>query len=137
MYQESIKNAVEGLRANEVRYFKNKYDHDFVTKPAAEAQDLIDYVSRILKEERDIVFAAKPVEATQFQTEDTTWTYVFYEDGLGVNALWSPTKRAVGFKLSDGMEVPAELADKFKFVRQKSKLAGTIRGSYFIIKGDY
>ncbi len=37
-------------------------------------------------------------------------------------------KRAVGFKLSDGMEVPAELADKFKFARQKSKLAGTIRG---------
>jgi hypothetical protein len=46
------------------------------------------------------------------------------------------TKRAVGFKLSDGMEVPTELA-KFKFARQKSKLAGTIRGSYFVIKGEY
>jgi hypothetical protein len=46
-------------------------------------------------------------------------------------------KRAVGFKLSDGMEVPEELADRFKFVRQKSKLAGTIRGSYFVIKGEY
>ena len=45
-------------------------------------------------------------------------------------------KRAVGFKLSDGMEIPAELAS-FKFARQKSKLAGTIRGSYFVIKGDY
>ena len=46
-------------------------------------------------------------------------------------------KRAVGFKVSDGMEVLDELAPKFKFVRQKSKLAGTIRGSYFVIKGDY
>ena len=46
-------------------------------------------------------------------------------------------KRAVGFKLSDGMEVPAELADRFKFARQRSKLAGTIRGSYFVIKGEY
>ena len=45
-------------------------------------------------------------------------------------------KRAVGFKLSDGMEVPQELG-KFKFARQKSKLAGTIRGSYFVIKNKY
>ena len=43
---------------------------------------------------------------------------------------------SVGFKLSDGMEVPEELG-KFKFARQKSKLAGTIRGSFFVIKGVY
>ncbi len=49
----------------------------------------------------------------------------------------NPTKRAVGFKLSEGMEVPAELAPRFKFARQKSKLAGTIRGSFFVIKGEY
>jgi hypothetical protein len=45
-------------------------------------------------------------------------------------------KRAVGFKLSEGMDVPEELST-FKFARQKSKLAGTIRGSYFVIKGEY
>jgi len=45
-------------------------------------------------------------------------------------------RRAVGFKLSDGMDVPGELA-AFKFARQRSKLAGTIRGSYFVIKGEY
>jgi hypothetical protein len=48
-----------------------------------------------------------------------------------------PTKRAVGFKLSDGMEVPTELASRFKFAKQKSKLAGTIRGSFLVIKGEY
>ncbi|MCZ4149421.1 phage tail protein, partial [Escherichia coli] len=48
-----------------------------------------------------------------------------------------PKKRAVGLKLSDGMEIPQELEGKFKFARQKSKLAGTIRGSYFVIKGEY
>jgi hypothetical protein len=32
--------------------------------------------------------------------------------------------------------VAAELAS-FKFARQKSKLAGTIRGSYFAFKNDY
>jgi hypothetical protein len=47
-----------------------------------------------------------------------------------------PKKRAVGFKLSDGMEVPEELSS-FKFARQKSKLAGTIRGSYFVIKKEH
>jgi hypothetical protein len=46
-------------------------------------------------------------------------------------------KRAVGFKLSDGMEIPAELAERFKFARQKSKLAGTIRGSFFVLKGQW
>ena len=35
------------------------------------------------------------------------------------------------------MDVPDELATRFKFARQKSKLAGTIRGSYFVIKGNY
>jgi hypothetical protein len=47
------------------------------------------------------------------------------------------SKRAVGFKLSQGMDVPTELADKFNFARQKSKLAGEIRGSYFVVKGEY
>ena len=66
--------------------------------------------------------------------------YVFYESGLSINVMYTietAAKRAVGFKLSDGMEIPEELADRFKFARQKSKLAGTIRGSYFVIKGEY
>jgi hypothetical protein len=128
--------ALAGLRANEARYFKNKYDHVFTVAPAAEAKKTVDWVHRILKEERDISIASHPVEATSFQVEDIRWAYVFYESGLSINVLYEPTKRAVGFKLSDGMEVPAELGS-FKFARQKSKLAGTIRGSYFLIKGEY
>jgi len=31
----------------------------------------------------------------------------------------------------------AELAEKFKFARQKSALAGVIRGTFFVIKGKY
>lgn len=67
-------------------------------------------------------------------------SYVFYESGLAINVMYEIAqdgKRAVGFKLSDGMENPEELASRFKFARQKSKLAGTIRGSYFVIKGEY
>jgi len=33
--------------------------------------------------------------------------------------------------------VAGELASQFKFASQKSKLAGTIRGSYFAFKNEY
>ena len=136
-----VAEALAGLRANEARYFMNKYKHEFTVVPASESQDTLDYVTRILKEERDIEFAAKPLETSRFQVENINWAFVFYEDGLEVNVLYTldgpKPKRAVGFKLSDGMEVPKELEGKFKFAWQKSKLAGTIRGSYFVIKGEY
>jgi len=135
-----VAEALAGLRANEARYFKNKYDHVFTVEPASEAEDEIAYVHRILQEERDLVIGSRPLEATQFEVDGIRWTYVFYESGLSVNVLYTLDdggKRAVGFKLSDGMDVPAELADRFKFARQKSKLAGTIRGSFFVIKDEY
>jgi hypothetical protein len=97
-------------------------------------------VHRILKQERDLVIQSRPVEATAFQVENTRIAYVFYESGLSINVMYAiddRKKRAVGFKLSDGMEVPPELAQRFKFAKQKSKLAGTIRGSFFVIKGEY
>jgi hypothetical protein len=129
--------ALAGLRANEARYFRTKYDHEFTVEPASDAAETIEWVHRILKEERDLVIASPPLEATAFEVEGTRWAYVFYESGLSVNVLYGPEKRAVGFKLSDGMDVPAELESRFKFARQKSKLAGTIRGSFFVIKNEY
>ena len=132
--------ALAGLRANEARYFKNKYDHEFTVEPAGDAGETIEYVHRILKEERDLVIGSRPLEATTFEVEGIRMAYVFYESGLSINVMYTiddARKRAVGFKLSDGMEVPAELASRFKFARQKSKLAGTIRGSFFVIKGEY
>lgn len=134
-----VAEALAGLRANEARYFQNKYGHTFSTEPADEAADVVNHVSQILDEERGIVIASPALEATQFEVDGVRWSYVFYESGLSINVLWTLAeggKRAVGFKLSDGMEVPDELAG-FKFARQRSKLAGTIRGSYFVIKGDY
>jgi len=132
--------ALAGLRANEARYFKNKYDHVFTVEPANDAKPTIDWVHRILKEERDIVIASRPLEATAFQVENIRMAYVFYESGLSINVMYTidgGQKRAVGFKLSDGMEIPEELASRFKFARQKSRLAGTIRGSYFAFKREY
>jgi hypothetical protein len=135
-----VAEALAGLRANESRYYKNKFGHDFTVTPASDAAETIDWVHRILAEERDIVISSRPLEATTFEVEGTRMAYVFYESGLSINVMYGledGMKRAVGFKLSDGMEVPEELASRFKFARQKSKLAGTIRGSFFVIKGQY
>ncbi|MGO4690925.1 phage tail protein [Glaciibacter sp. 2TAF33] len=132
--------ALAGLRANEARYFRNKYDHVFTVSPADEAPEVVEWVSRILRDERDIVIDSRPLEATAFEVDGIRMAYVFYESGLSINVMYTiedGQKRAVGFKLAEGMEVPEELATRFKFARQKSKLAGVIRGSYFVIKGEH
>lgn len=132
--------ALAGLRANEARYFSTKYGHAFATVAARsqEGRSILARVTHILAEERGIVIDAEPLMATRFTVDGVDWSYVFYASGLVVNVLYAldESKRAVGFKLADGMEVPAELA-AFKFARQRSKLAGVIRGSYFVIRGAY
>ena len=135
-----VSKSLAGLRANESRYFKNKYNHNFTVSPAANSKDIVNYVNNILLIERDIQISSKPLETSQFVVDGIKWTYVLYESGLSINVMYTlndPKKRAVGFKLSEGMEVPKELEQKFKFAKQKSKLAGIIRGSFFVIKGEY
>ncbi len=134
-----VADSLAGLRAHEARYFKNKHDVDFTVRSADDAREQVDHVARVLRQERSIVIASPALEASDLEVDGVRWTHVFHESGLAVNVLYTLApggKRAVGFKLSEGMEVPAEL-DAFKFARQKSKLAGTIRGSYFVIKGEY
>src|SRR4051794_39492268 len=107
-----VAKALAGLRANEARYFMNKYGLDFIVKPAKESKDIVDWVNRILKEERDIEIAAKPLETASLLVEGNKWVFVFYDSGLAINIPYSKDdgkKRVVGFKLSEGMEVPKEL----------------------------
>jgi hypothetical protein len=136
-----VAEALAGLRANEARYWKNKYDHVFTVSPASEAPEALARMSHILASERDLHIGSKPLQATDFEAGGLHMTYVLYESGLVINVMYATEdggKRAVGFKLSQGMEVPEELAAAgFKFARQRSKLAGEIRGSFFVIKGEY
>jgi hypothetical protein len=141
-----VAEALAGLRANEARYFANKYKVAYSTVPAAEAPELVTWLETILKEERGLEFASPLLEVADVVVEDEKagtikWPEFYFESGLVINVLWTVAdggKHAVGFKLSQGMDVPAELeAAGFKFARQKSKLAGEIRGSFFVIKGDY
>src|SRR6201995_445165 len=110
-----VADALAGLRAHEAHYFKNKYDHVFTVEPASDAATTIEWVHRILEEERGVVVSSRPLEATAFQVENIRIAYVFYESGLSINVMYTvddPSKRAVGFKLSEGMEVSAELASR-------------------------
>lgn len=141
-----VVDALAGLRANEARYFSTKYKFTYATVPAAEEPELVAWVTRILKEERGLEIASPLLEVADVTVDDEKvgtirWPEFYFESGLVINVLWTVAeggKRAVGFKLSEGMEIPAELAEAgFKFARQKSALAGEIRGSFFVIKGDY
>lgn len=134
-----VAEALAGLRANEARYYKNKYDHVFVTSTPDEAPEVLDLVTKVLHNERGIVIASPPLEVSGFEVDGLRMSYVFSESGLAINLMYAIEdggKRAVGFKLSMGMGVPEELSS-FKFARQRSKLAGEIRGSYFVVKGRY
>ena len=44
-----VADALAGLRANEARYFKNKYAHAFTVEPAAKATKEVALVQRILE----------------------------------------------------------------------------------------
>jgi hypothetical protein len=135
-----VADALAGLRANEARYLKNKYNHDFVVSTPEEDPDTLAWIEEILSSERDIHIASPALEVSAFEAEGIRFAYVFYASGLSINVMYTledAKKRAVGFKLSQGMEIPAELAERFKFARQRSKLAGEIRGSYFTIKSEH
>lgn len=130
-----------GLVANEVRYFFNKYKYrDFHAVPAKEDTEVFNYINKIL-EERDMVFPYEPILVSSVLiNKHLSWCNVWYKNGLGVNVVYdiNDHKRcAVGFKLTASMKIPNEFEGKFKFAHSKSKLAGPIRGSYFIIKGEY
>ena len=68
-----VAEALAGLRANEARYYQNKYGHVFTVDPASDATEAVDWVHRILGEERDIVISARPLEATTFEVDGSGW----------------------------------------------------------------
>src|ERR1700759_47894 len=82
-----VADALAGLRAHEARYFKNKYDHVFTVESAGDARATVDWVHGIREDERDIVIAAGPLEATDFQVENIRIAYVFYDSGLSINVM--------------------------------------------------
>lgn len=133
--------SLAGLRANEARYFWNKYKFEYITYPASEKQKEIAWLNTLLENERQLHFEAKILEVAIYEDDTLYWPEFFYENGLAINVLYTKIgdkpKRAVGIKLAEGMDIPEELVGRFKFARQRSKLAGEIRGSYFVLKKEW
>jgi hypothetical protein len=123
----TVQGPIPDLAANEAGYYKKKkYGHVFTVDPASKVMETVDWVNHILKDERDIVISDRPLEATSFEVDGIRKAYVFYESGLSLDVMYGlehGMKRAVGFKLSEGTEVPEELASRFKFARQKYEAA--------------
>lgn len=61
--------ALAGLRANEARYFKNKYNQEFIVTPATKSKEALNWVTNILKEERNITIESKPLETASLLVE--------------------------------------------------------------------
>jgi hypothetical protein len=117
----------------------NKYKQEYVVYTPDEKPEILPIIEKVLAE-RDMVFPYTPLNVAQLEVDGILWSFIFYDNGLAVNVLYTLEeggKRAVGFKLSDGIEIPKEFEGKFKFARQRSKLAGEIRGTFFVVKGDY
>jgi hypothetical protein len=132
--------ALAGLRAHEARYFKNKCDHVFTVKSATPRRRSIGCTGFSSKNATSSFPLGRSRLRPSPSREHPNRLRLLRErsiDQRDVHPVDDPKKRAVGFKLSEGMEVPAELASRFKFARQRSKLAGTIRGSYFAFHNDY
>ncbi|MGT2721727.1 phage tail protein [Streptococcus porcinus] len=137
--ESPVKEVLAGLRANEARYFWNKYKLAYEVFTIEEKPHILPFIEKVL-EEREMTFPYKALCVSQMEVDGILWSHVYYDNGLAVNVLYTMKeggKRAVGFKLSNGIEIPKEFEGKFKFARQRSKLAGEIRGSFFVIKGDY
>jgi hypothetical protein len=98
--------------------------------------------------ERGLDFSeTEPILANDFSRKTTKngasyMAWIVYKNGLDVNIIYAENAdqkkaRAIGFKLSEGMREPETFAKNgFKFASMTGK-AGTIRGTYFVIKGDY
>ncbi|MGT2933217.1 phage tail protein [Streptococcus catagoni] len=137
--ESPVKDVLAGLRANEARYFWNKYKIRYEVFTPEEKPEIPPFIEKVL-EERDMVFPYKALCVSQFEVDGILWSHIYYDNGLAVNVLYTLAeggKRALGFKLSNGIEIPKEFEGKFKFARQRSKLAGEIRGSFFVIKKEY
>ena len=67
-----VVDALAGLRANEARYYKNKYDHAFTVASVDEDPDTLELVTRVLKEERDTVIGSPALEVSTDGLEVST-----------------------------------------------------------------
>lgn len=133
-----VADALAGLRANEARYFKNTYDHIFTVDGAADVPEAIDRVWRILEDERDIVIAARHLQASVVEVAGIHWTPCLLRVRARDQRAVDPRRRRQACCRLQAVRRHGGPRGVVRLqVRQKSKLADMTLGSYFVIRGDY
>ena len=72
-----VSKSLAGLRANESRYYKNKYNRDFTVSPANESKETLDYINKILLNERNIRISSRPLETSNFTVDEIRNASIF------------------------------------------------------------
>ncbi|MDR2977293.1 MAG: phage tail protein [Streptococcaceae bacterium] len=152
---DEVRENLAKLVANEAKYLNTHFDTAMTLYTLDEKPEIYPWLSNIFAErglnfddQRPIFVGAYDVkdvvDSKKFGYKDygeAHFAWVIFASGLNVNVAYNQTekkRRAVGFKLSEGMTEPKIFAEKgFKFASMKSKIGGSIRGTYFVIKGDY
>lgn len=136
--------SLAGFRAGKAKYFSRKYHSQYVSFSPDEKKREISHFNQILLEERQLIFDSPIIAVALYENADVFWPEFYYQNGMVLNLLYEKhgqdgknPKRAVGIVLVEGAEIPDALVGKFKFAHQRSKLAGDVRGTYFVVKQNW
>lgn len=72
-----VAEVLAGLRANEARYFWNKYKQEYVVYTPEEKPEILPFIEKVLAE-RDMVFPYIPLNVAQLEVDGILWSFVFY-----------------------------------------------------------
>ncbi len=67
-----VAEVLAGLRANESRYFWNKYKQEFVVYTPEEKPEILPFIEKVLAE-RDMVFPYSPLNVAQLEVDGILW----------------------------------------------------------------
>lgn len=81
--ESPVKDVLAGLRANEARYFWNKYKIEYEVFTPEERPEILPFIESVLAE-RDMVFPYKALCVSQMEVDGINWSHVYYENGLAV-----------------------------------------------------
>ena len=140
----SLSASLAGFRAGKAKYFSRKYHSQYVSFSPDEKKREISHFNQILLEERQLIFDSPIIAVVLYEDADVFWPEFYYQNGMVLNLLYEKhgqdgkiPKRAVGIVLVEGAAIPDALVGKFKFAHQRSKLAGDVRGTYFVVKQNW
>jgi hypothetical protein len=80
--------SLAGLRANEARYFWNKYHFEYVVYPALDRQKEVAWLKELMKAERQLEFASPILEVAIYEDQNLYWPEFIYQNGMIINVLY-------------------------------------------------